>query len=143
MTRPTPLLVLAASFALGGGCSKPPAFPPEMTCEALEAERQDAERKVRALAGDTVDLDQRDLMGDVHARSNQGDEEWRQAKQLREAHEHLQAVKAAIADRCPSSSDPLDPADPDTREGWLLSPGPTAVKGTTVGSRRSDVWGIR
>ena len=39
-------------------------------------------------------------MGDVHARSNQGDDEWRQAKRLREAQEHLEAVEAAIADRC-------------------------------------------
>ena len=100
MTRLTPLLVLAASFSFASGCSKPPKFPPEMTCEALEAERDEAERKVRTLGGDTVDLDARDLMGDVHARSNQGDEEWRQAKQLRQAREHLEAVKAAIADRC-------------------------------------------
>ena len=98
MTRLTLLLPLAV--ALTGGCSKPPAFPPEMTCEALEAEREEAGRKVRTLAGDAVDLDQRDLMGDVHARSSQGDEEWRQAKRLREAQEHLEAVEAAIADRC-------------------------------------------
>ncbi|MCY4059023.1 MAG: hypothetical protein OXG44_13560, partial [Gammaproteobacteria bacterium] len=98
MTRLTLLLIPAV--ALAARCSKPPAVPPEMTCEALEAEREDAERQVRTLGGDTVDLDQRDLMGDVHARSNQGDEEWRQAKRLREAQEHLEAVKAAIADRC-------------------------------------------
>ena len=98
MTRLARLVLLAA--ALGSGCSKPPAFPPEMTCEALEAEREDAERRVRTLAGDTTDLDQRDLMGDVHARTNQGDEEWRDAKRVREAEEHLEAVKAAIADRC-------------------------------------------
>jgi hypothetical protein len=100
MIRRTPLLVLAASFFLTGGCSKPPAFAPEMTCEDLEAELEDAERKVRTLGGDTADLDTRDLMGDVHARSIQGDEEWRQAKRLQEAEEHLEAVKAAIADRC-------------------------------------------
>ena len=103
MTRLTPLLILAVSFAAGSGCSKPPAFPPDMTCEALEAEREEAERKVRTLAGDTTDLDQRDLMGDVHARSNQGDDEWRQAKQLRDAEEHLEAVEATIADRCPTN----------------------------------------
>ena len=100
MTSRTALLILAASFSLGSGCSKPPTFPPEMTCEALEAELENAERKVRTLAGDSVDLDQRDLMRDVHARSNQGDEEWRQAKQLRQAQEHLESVKAAVADRC-------------------------------------------
>ena len=100
MTRLTPLLILAASLPLGSGCSKPPTFPPEMTCEALEAEQEDAERKVRTLEADTSDMDARDLMGDVHARSNQGDEEWRHAKRLREAQEHLEAVKAAIADRC-------------------------------------------
>ena len=102
MTRLTPLLILAASLSLSlnSGCSKPPTFPPEMTCEALEAEQEDAERKVRTLEGDTSDLDARDLMGDVHARSNQGDEEWRHAKRLQQAQEHLEAVKAAIADRC-------------------------------------------
>ncbi len=100
MTRLPALLILAASFSPSSGCSKPPAFPPEMTCEALEAELEDAEPKVRTLAGDFTDLDQRDLMRDVHARSNQGDEEWRQAKRLREAQEHLEAVEAAIADRC-------------------------------------------
>ena len=100
MTRLTPLLILAASFSLSSGCSKPPTFPPEMTCEALEAEQEDAERKVRTLEGDTSDLDARDLMGDVHARSNQGDEEWRHAKRLQQVQEHLEAVKAAIADRC-------------------------------------------
>ena len=100
MPRLTALLVLAAPFALSSGCAKPPAFPPEMTCEALEAELEDAERKVRTLTGDFTDMDQRDLMGDVHARSNQGDEEWRQAKRLREAQEHVEAVEAAIADRC-------------------------------------------
>ena len=103
MTRLTLLLPLAV--ALTGGCSKPPAFPPEMTCEALETEREDAERRVRTLGGDTTDLDQRDLMGDVHARSNQGDEEWRQAKRLREAEEHLEAVKAAIANRCEANEE--------------------------------------
>ncbi len=100
MTRLTPLLILAVSLPLSSGCSKPPTFPPEMTCEALEAEQEDAERKVRTLEADTSDMDARDLMGDVHARSNQGDEEWRHAKRLREAQEHLEAVKAAIADRC-------------------------------------------
>ena len=100
MTRLTPLLILAVSLPLSNGCSKPPTFPPEMTCEALEAEQEDAERKVRTLEADTSDMDARDLMGDVHARSNQGDEEWRHAKRLREAQEHLEAVKAAIADRC-------------------------------------------
>ncbi len=100
MTRLTPLLILAASLPLSSGCSKPPTFSPEMTCEALEAEQEDAERKVRTLEADTSDMDARDLMGDVHARSNQGDEEWRHAKRLREAQEHLEAVKAAIADRC-------------------------------------------
>ena len=98
MTRCTPLLILAVS--LTSGCSKPPSVASEMTCEALEAEQEDAERKVRTLEGDFTDLDARDLMGDVHARSNQGDEEWRHAKRLREAQEHLEAVKAAIADRC-------------------------------------------
>jgi len=103
MPRLTALLILAAPFSLSSGCSKPPAFPPEMTCEALEAELEDAERRVRTLADDSADLDARDLMGDVHARSNQGDEEWRQAKRLREAQEHLEAVKAALADRCTTS----------------------------------------
>ena len=103
MTRLTLLLPLAV--ALTSGCSKPPAFPPEMTCEALEAEREDAERRVRTLGGDTTDLDQRDLMGDVHARSSQGDEEWRQAKRLREAEEHLEAVETAIADRCTANQE--------------------------------------
>ena len=98
MTRHTLLLTLAV--LLPGGCSKPPAFPPEMTCESLEAELEDAERRVRTLEGDSTDLDGRDLMGDVHARSNQGDEEWRHAKRVREAEEYLEAVKAAIADRC-------------------------------------------
>ena len=101
MTRRTLLLTLAVLFP--GGCSKPPAFPPEMTCEALEAELEDAERKVRTLEGDTADLDQRDLMRDVHSRNYQGDEEWRHAKRLREAQEHLEAVEAAIADRCPAN----------------------------------------
>ncbi len=94
-------LLLIPAVALAGGCSKPPAFAPEMTCEALEAEREDAERRVRTLGGDDSDLDGRDLMGDVHARSNQGDNEWRHAKRVREAEEHLEAVEAAIADRCP------------------------------------------
>ena len=97
------ILLLTLAGSLAGGCSKPPAFPPEMTCEALEAELEDAERKVRTLDGDTVDLDQRDLMRDVHARNYQGDEEWRQAKRLREAQDHVEAVKAAIADRCPAN----------------------------------------
>ncbi len=100
MTRVGPLLLLAAALSVGHGCSKPPTFPPDMTCEDLEAEREDAERRVRTLAGDTTDLDTRDLMGDVHARSIQGDEEWRLAKQVREAREHLEAVEAAIAERC-------------------------------------------
>ena len=100
MTRLTLLLILAV--ALAGGCSEPPAIPPDMTCEALDAELEDAERQVRTLGGDDPDLDGRDFMGDVHARSNQGDEEWRHAKRLREAREHLEAVKAAIADRCPA-----------------------------------------
>jgi len=98
MTRRTLLLTLAVVFP--GGCSKPPAFAPEMTCEALEAELEDAERRVRTLEGDSTDMDARDLMGDVHARSNQGDDEWRHAKRVREAKEHLEAVEAAIADRC-------------------------------------------
>jgi len=101
MTRRTLLLALAVS--LPGGCSQPPAFPPEMTCESLETELEDAERKVRTLEGETVGLDQRDLMRDVHARNYQGDEEWRQAKRLREAQEHVEAVKAAIAERCPAN----------------------------------------
>ncbi|MDE2659980.1 MAG: hypothetical protein OXI45_07180 [Acidobacteriota bacterium] len=100
MTRLTLLLIPAVAIA--GGCSKPPAVAPEMTCEALEAELEDAERKVRTLGGDGTDLDGRDFMGDVHARSNQGDDEWRHAKRVREAEEHLEAVKAAIADRCPA-----------------------------------------
>ena len=100
MTRLTPVLVLAVSVA--GGCSKPPTFAPEMTCEALEAELEDAQRRVRTLERDGTDLDARDLMGDVHARANQGDDEWRQAKRRREAKEHLEAVEAAIADRCPA-----------------------------------------
>lgn len=103
MTRLALLLPLAV--ALTGGCSKPPAFAPEMTCEALEAEREEAERQVRTLGGDSADLDGRDFMGDVHARSNQGDEEWRHAKRLREAQEHLEAVEAAIADRCPTNQE--------------------------------------
>ena len=103
MTRLTLLLIPALSLA--GGCAKPPAFPPEMTCEALEAELEDAERTVRTLGGDTTDLDTRDLMGDVHARSNQGDDEWRHAKRVREAQEHLEAVKTAIADRCPEKQE--------------------------------------
>ncbi|MDD9983237.1 MAG: hypothetical protein OXU81_18080 [Gammaproteobacteria bacterium] len=98
MTRLTLLFVLAV--LLTGGCSKPSAFPPEMTCEALEAELEDAERKVRTLEGDATEMDARDLMGDVHARSNQGDDEWRHAKRVREAQEHVEAVKAAIEDRC-------------------------------------------
>ena len=100
MTRLTLLLIPA--FSLAAGCSKPPAFPPEMSCEALGAELEDAERRVRTLGGDATDLDGRDLMGDVHARSNQGDNEWRHAKRVREAEEHLEAVKAAIAHRCPA-----------------------------------------
>ena len=96
-------LLLIPAVALAGGCSKPPAFAPEMTCEALEAEREEAERRVRTLGGDDPDLDGRDLMGDVHARSNQGDDEWRHAKRVREAEEHLEAVEAAIADRCPEN----------------------------------------
>lgn len=101
MTRLT-LLLIPAVF-LAGGCSKPPALAPEMTCEALEAELEDAERKVHTLEGDAPELDGRDLMGDVHARSNQGDNEWRHAKRIREAREHLEAVKEAIADRCTAS----------------------------------------
>lgn len=101
MTRGIPLLVLAAS--LTGGCLKPPTFAPEMTCEALEAELEEAERRVRTLEGDTTGMDARDLMGDVHARSGQGDDEWRQAKRFREAKEHLEAVKTAITDRCPAN----------------------------------------
>ena len=100
MTKCTSLLLLVASCALLSGCSQPPTFPPEMTCEDLEAEQEDAERRVRTLEGNTTEMDARDLMGDVHARSNQGDDEWRDAKRLREAQEHLEAVKAAIADRC-------------------------------------------
>lgn len=101
MTRLTLLLIPAVLFA--GGCSKPPAVAPDMTCEALEAELEEAERRVRTLGGDDPDLDGRDLMGDVHARSNQGDDEWRHAKRIREAQEHLEAVKTAIADRCPAN----------------------------------------
>ena len=103
MTRLALLLPLAV--ALTGGCSKSPAFAPDMTCEALEAELEEAERRVRTLGGDRTDLDGRDLMGDVHARSNQGDDEWRHAKRLREAQEHLEAVEAAIADRCPTNQE--------------------------------------
>lgn len=103
MTRLT-LLLIPAVF-LAGGCSKPPALAPEMTCEALEAELEDAERKVRTLGGDDPDLDGRDLMGDVHARSSQGDNEWRHAKRIREAREHLEAVREAIADRCIASGE--------------------------------------
>lgn len=98
MTRLALLLTVAAF--LSGACSRPPTFAPEMTCEVLKAELEEAERKVRTLEGDTVGLDERDMMGDVHARSNQGDDEWRQTKRLREAREHVEAVKAAIADRC-------------------------------------------
>ena len=101
MTRLTLLLIPVVSLA--AGCSKPPALAPEMSCEALAVELEDAERRVRTLGGDATDLDARDLMGDVHARSNQGDGEWRQAKRLREAQEHLEAVKAAIANRCPAN----------------------------------------
>ena len=103
MTRLT-LLLIPVVF-LAGGCSKPPPLAPEMTCDALEAELEDAERTVRTLGGDTTDLDGRDLMGDVHARSNQGDDEWRHAKRVREAQEHLEAVEAAIADRCPADGE--------------------------------------
>ncbi len=101
MTRLSLLLIPAV--VLAGGCSKPPAIAPDLTCEALEAELEEAERRVRTLGGDATDLDGRDLMGDVHARSNQGDNEWRHAKRIREAEEHLEAVEAAIADRCPEN----------------------------------------
>ena len=103
MTRLT--LLLGLGFSLTVGCSKPAPLAPEMTCEALEAELEEAERKVRTLEGETVGLDQRDLMRDVHARNYQGDEEWRQAKRLREAQEHVEAVKAAVADRCTATEE--------------------------------------
>lgn len=61
MTRLALLLPLAV--ALTGGCSKSPAFAPDMTCEALEAELEKPERKVRTLEGDAVGLEGRDLMG--------------------------------------------------------------------------------
>lgn len=99
------ILPLIVGAALAGGCSKPPTFPPEMTCDALEAELEDAERTLRTLEGDATELDARDLMGDVHARSNQGDDEWRRAKRISEAQEHLEAVKAAIGDRCTATEE--------------------------------------
>ena len=118
MTRLTLWLALATASALGNGCAKPPPLPPDMTCEALEAEREDADRKVRALAGDTVDMDTRDFNQDVYARSYQGDEEWRQAKRLREAEEHLEAVEAAIAERCPATDASTPEIPPPFRGGF-------------------------
>ncbi len=121
MTRLTLLLALVTASASGTGCAKPPPLPPDMTCEALEAEREDADRRVRTLAGDTVDMDTRDFNQDVYARSYQGDEEWRQAKRLREAQEHLEAVEAAIAERCPATDAPTGEIHFPFRSGFAGS----------------------
>ena len=96
------ILAIAAFALIFAACSQNPEamFPPDMTCEQLEVKRVEAERKYRTAATNAgVNLDQRDLMGDVHARSNQGDDEWRRQKDLRRAKKLLEDVESVIEAR--------------------------------------------